>query len=155
VGAYAVQFASQAGLRIIATAAGRDLACVRKLGATQVLDYSQTRFENEVSVVDIVLDTVGGETRERSIRVLKPGGILVSVVAPFAEAPEPPGIRRIFFLVEVTIARLTAIAELFHQRRLSPRVGEVLPLEQVQTAHRMLAGAPHSPGKIVLRIGAR
>lgn len=155
VGAYAVQLASQAGLRVVATAAGRDLACVQKLGATGVLDYSQSRFENETSEVDIVLDTVGGETRERSIRVLKPGGILVSVVAPFAETSEPLGIRRVFFLVEVTRARLNAIAELFHQRRLSPHLGEVLPLEQVQTAHRMLAGAPHAPGKIVLRVAAR
>lgn len=154
VGAYAVQLASQAELHVVATAASNDATYVRSLGAARVLDYRSTRFEDEVSAVDIVIDTVGGETRERSIKVLKPGGILVSVVSPFPETPKAPGVRTAFFIVEVTTGRLDAITDLFKRRKLSTRVGSVLPLEQAQTAHEMLGGAPHKRGKIVLSVGA-
>src|SRR5581483_4466844 len=82
VGAYAVQLASQAGLHVLATAAAGDRDYVRSLGAETVMDYRTERFEELLSGVDIVLDTVGGETQQRSLRVLKPGGILVSAVSP-------------------------------------------------------------------------
>jgi NADPH:quinone reductase-like Zn-dependent oxidoreductase len=81
-----VQLASQARLHATATAASRDIAYVRNLGAARVLDFRAIGFEKEVSAVDIVIDTVGGETRERSTKVLKQDGILVSVVSPFPEA---------------------------------------------------------------------
>lgn len=150
VGAYAVQLASQANLNVIATASSNDVAYVKGLGAHGVLDYQTTRFENGLSPVDIVLDTVGGVTRDRSIHVVKPGGILVSVVSPFPEAAKPVGIRTAFFLVEVTTARLNTLTGLFESGKLSTQVGSVLPLEQACLAHEMLAGAPHKRGKIVL-----
>jgi NADPH:quinone reductase-like Zn-dependent oxidoreductase len=85
VGAYAVQLASQAGLRVVATAATANLEYVRGLGAERVVDSKTERFEELLTGVDIVLDTVGGDTQQRSLRVLKPGGILVSVVSPVPE----------------------------------------------------------------------
>src|SRR5262249_8994854 len=85
VGAYAVQLAKQAGLHVIATAGSSDFAYVRGLGAETVLDYKKDRFENFVTAVDVVLDTIGGDTQKRSLRVLKRGGILVSVVSPVPE----------------------------------------------------------------------
>jgi NADPH:quinone reductase-like Zn-dependent oxidoreductase len=97
-----------------------------------------------------VLDTVGGETRERSLGIIKTGGILVSVVSEPAPLPADWKIRAVFFLVEVTAERLDRITALFDQGKLRPRVGTVLPLEQVRSAHEMLAGVPHKPGKIVL-----
>jgi NADPH:quinone reductase-like Zn-dependent oxidoreductase len=153
VGAYAVQLASQAGLHVIATAASRDAAYVESLGAERVLDYRSSRFEDEASGVDIVVDTVGGETRERSIHVLKPDGILVSVVSPFPESSKPAGIRTAFFIVEVTTARLNTLTNIFDRGKLLVQVGSVLPLEQACGAHEMLAGATHKRGKIVLRVG--
>jgi len=143
VGAYAVQLASRADLRVIATASAADASFVQSLGA-----------EDEISAVDIVIDTVGGDIRERSVKVLKPGGILVSVVSPFPKTPDALGVRAAFFIVAVTTVRLNALAELFDQRKLAPSVGTVLPLEQVRTAHEMLAGAPHKRGKIVLAVAA-
>ena len=104
---------------------------------------------------DVVLDTVGRDTQQRSIRVLKPGGILVSVVLPVPEAAQKRYvIRAVFFYVEVTTARLIKITELFDSGKLFAQVGTVLPLEEARTAHEMLAGAPHKRGKIVLRIAA-
>ena len=156
VGAYAVQLASEAQLHVTATAASKDIAYVRSLGVAvaRVLDYGATKFEKEVSGVDIVIDTVGGDTQERSIQVVKSGGIIVSSVSPFPEALKASGIRTAFFLVEVTTGRLNAIMDLFDRRRLPAQVGTVLSLGQAQTAHEMLGGAPHKRGKIVLEVAA-
>ena len=155
VGAYAVQMARQARLHIVATAGTADLDYVRGLGAEKVLDYRKERFEESVSGVDVVLDTIGGATQEKSLRVLKPGAILVSVVSPVPEAAQKQfGVRAAFFYAEVTTARLNKINELFESGTLSTNVGTVLPLEQARTAHEMLAGAKHKRGKIVLTVFA-
>src|SRR5215831_17534719 len=155
VGAYAVQLASQAGLHVVATAGSADLDYVRGLGAETVVDHKTKRFEESVAGVDVVLDTVGGDTQQRSLRVLKPGGILVSVVSPVPEATQTRyGIRAAYFYVDVTTARLNRIAELFESAKLITDVGTVLPLEDASIAHEMLGGAPHKRGKIVLNIAA-
>lgn len=155
VGAYLVQLAKQAGARVVATAGPDDAEYVRSLGADMVVNYRTTKFEDVVRAVDAVMDTVGGETRERSFGVIKPGGVLVSVVSPFSEIPpKHPGVRAVFFIVDVNAARLESISNLFESGKLKPQVGTVLPLEGARTAHEMLAGAPHARGKIVLKIGA-
>src|SRR5512146_3054683 len=82
VGAYAVQLAKLSGLHVVATAASADLDYVRQLGAERVVDYKRERFEDSMTGLDAVLDTVGGDTQERSLHILKPGGILVSIVSP-------------------------------------------------------------------------
>lgn len=155
VGAYGVQLASQAGLHVIATAASTDLDYVRGLGAESVVDYKKERFEESLTGVDVVLDTVGGDTQQRSLQVLKPGGILVSVVSPVPESMQKAfGVCSVFFYVEVTTARLNKITELFDSGKLVVDVGTVLPLEEARVAHEMLGGAPHKRGKIVLRMAA-
>ena len=155
VGAYAVQLARQAGVHVAATAASADLDYVRGLGAETVVDYKKERFEQSVTGVDVVLDTVGGATQQQSLGVLKPGGILVSVVSPVPEAIQARyGIRAAYFYVDVTTARLNTIAELFETAKLLTDVGTVLPLEDARLAHEMLGGAPHKRGKIVLSIAA-
>ena len=155
VGAYAVQLARQAGVHVAATAASADLDYVRGLGAETVVDYKKERFEQSVTGVDVVLDTVGGATQQQSLGVLKPGGILVSVVSPVPEAIQARyGIRAAYFYVDVTTPRLNTIAELFETAKLLPDVGTVLPLEDARLAHEMLGGAPHKRGKIVLSIAA-
>ena len=155
VGAYAVQLASKAGLQVFATASSEDAPYVRSLGATTVIDYKTTRFEAAVPQIDAVIDTVGGDIRERSFGIIKPGGILVSVVSePMPERHQSNDVRSVFFLAEVTTARLEKIADLFNQGELTARVGTVLPLEQARIAHEMLGGAPHQRGKIVLNVAA-
>jgi NADPH:quinone reductase-like Zn-dependent oxidoreductase len=155
VGAYAVQLASQAGLHVTATAASADLQYVGSLGAERVVDFHTQRFEELLSGMDVVLDTVGGDTQQRSLQVLKPSGILVSVVSPVPDAAQKRyGVRAVFFYVDVTTSRLNKITELFDSRKLITDVGTVLPLEKAQIAHEMLAGLPHKRGKIVLSIAA-
>jgi len=154
-GAYAVQLAKQAGLHVVATAASADLDYVRGLGAGRVVDYKRERFEESLTGVDVVLDTVGGDTQQRSLRVLKPGGILVSVVSPVPETTQKHyGVRAAYFYVDVTTAWLNKITELFDSGKLVTDVGTVLTVEEAHIAHEMLRGAPHKRGKIVLSIAA-
>ena len=142
-----MQLAKQAELQVFATAGPADLDYVRGLGAEIVANYKNAKFEDAVPPVDAVLDTIGGETQHRSLRVLKPGGILVSSVSP---PPQSAGFRAAFFLVDVTAARLGTLARLLDSRKLTAEVGTVLPLEEARRAHEMLAGVPHKRGKIVL-----
>jgi NADPH:quinone reductase-like Zn-dependent oxidoreductase len=155
VGAYAVQLAKQAGLHVIATAGSADFAYVRGLGAEKVVDYKKDRFEDSVTAVDVVLDTIGGDTQLRSLHVLKPGGILVSAVSSVPKATQERfAIRTAYFYADVTTERLNKITELFDSGKLVTDVGTVLPLEKARIAHDMLGGAPHKRGKIVLSVAA-
>jgi NADPH:quinone reductase-like Zn-dependent oxidoreductase len=151
VGAYAVQLAARAGAHVIAVVGSHDMDYVRSLGSETVLDYKADRFENTVSSVDLVMDTVGGDTRDRAHHLIRSGGAMVSVVSSEPTA-KWPGVRTVFFYVEVTTERLNTISALLDRGELAPQVGTVLPLEDVRTAHKMLGGAPHGRGKIVLRV---
>ena len=151
VGAYAVQLAKRAANEVIATAFSADVDYVRALGADRVIDVQDSPFERLLTDVDIVIDTVGGDTLDRSFGVLRPGGVLVSSVAtPDAVAAGRHGVRAVFFLVHVSSVLLNEIAQLIEGGHLRTSVGDVLPLRDVRIAHQMLAGKPHKRGKIVL-----
>ena len=156
VGAYAVQLARRTGIRTVATAATDDVAFVRALGADTVIDFRTRRFEDEARDVDAVLDLVGGETQERSFRVLRRGGTLISAVSPpDQDVAESHGVHATFFLVKVTRRYLTEIADLIDSGELRTGVGTVLPLADAREAHFILEGRrPRSKGKIVLTVGA-
>ena len=150
-----LQLARQAGARVVATASAGDLDRLRDLGVEQAVDFRAMPFEAAAGEVDVVLDLVGGKTLERSFAVLRPGGVLVSAVAqPDQARAAERGVRALFMLVDVTTAALASIGRLLDAGGLQTQVGEVLPLEQAVLAHRMLEGAPHKPGKIVLRVAA-
>lgn len=154
VGAYAVQFARQAGAHVTTAVSARDMDYVRALGADEVLDRHTTALDTQGSF-DVVLDTVGGATLNGSFALLKPGGVLVSSAGqPDPEKADHHGVRALFFLVEVTTEGLTQIGELLDSGQITTTVGEVLPLAEARRAHEMLAGLPHMRGKIVLSVGA-
>jgi NADPH:quinone reductase-like Zn-dependent oxidoreductase len=137
---------------VVAVVTKKDTDYVRSLGAEIVLNSQiGTSEDNSAPPIDVLIDTVGGETRERSLSSLKPGGVLVSVVStdPLRSRPD---VRTVFFYVEVTTERLNTISNLFDSGGLQSRVGSVLPLKEIRTAHEMLAGAPHKRGKIVLKV---
>ena len=153
VGGYLLQLAKRTRAMVITTAAARDTSYVRGLGAYGVIDYRTRRFEEQVKEVDAVLDTVGGDTLGRSYGVLKRGGILVSSAAePSREKAEQHGVRALSFLVQITTERLQKIAGLVDAGELKTEVGEVLWLDEACQGHRMLEGAPHRRGKIVIKI---
>ena len=108
-------------------------------------------MERHLPQVDAILDCVGGSILELCLPALKPGGKLVTVVST-QPLPRRADVQHIFFYAEVTAARLRTLTTLFEERRIGPRVGSILPLDDARTAHQMLAGAPHKPGKIVLQL---
>jgi NADPH:quinone reductase-like Zn-dependent oxidoreductase len=154
VGAYALQMARRAGIRIIATAATNDLAYVRELGADTMADYQTQRFEDVATDVDAVLDLVGGDTQNRSFQVLRQGGKLVSAVSqPDQNLAKSHGVDAAFFLVNVTTKHLTEIAGMIDSGELRTRVGTIIPIADAREAHLMLEGVrPVPKGKIVLAV---
>ena len=156
VGAYAVQLAHRASLRVIATAGRDDAAFVRDLGANVVIDYRTEKFEDKVRDADAVIDLVGGEIQKRSFQVLRRGGKLISAVSdPDQELARKHGVEAAFFLVKVTTEILTEIGRLIDGGELRARVGAILPLADAREAHLMLEGLrPHPKGKVVLAVEA-
>jgi NADPH:quinone reductase-like Zn-dependent oxidoreductase len=152
VGAYAVQLARRAGLRVIGTASTEDIDYVRRLGGDRVVDFRTQRFDDEVKDVDAVLDLVGGDAQARSFQVLRPGGRLVSTVSkPDEDLAKERGVTATFFFVEVTTQRLERIARLIDRGQLDTHVGIALQLEEAREAHMMLEGRISRPkGKITL-----
>lgn len=152
VGSLAVQLAHWRGLRVMATASARDIAFVQSLGADVVIDYRAERFEDKARDVDVVFDTVGGETQERSLHILRKGGVLVSVVAPVPPGvAEQHGLRGVYFIVEGNRGQLEQIATLVDDGKLKPIIARVFPLAEAREAFEFGA-ASHAPGKIVLEV---
>ncbi len=102
VGVFAVQLAHWEGAQVIATASARNRGLLRELGANEIIDYTTTRFEDVIHDVDLVFDTVGGDTSQCSWQVIKPGGALVSIVSPPppTEVTQGQGVRFVWFVVE-------------------------------------------------------
>jgi NADPH:quinone reductase-like Zn-dependent oxidoreductase len=153
VGAYAVQMARHAQAHVITTGHTSQLEAIRELGADEVIDADAHPFEQHVQDVDLVLDTLGGDALRRSFAVLKRGGALISVAGqPDQDLAREVGVRAEFFLVEVATDLLERIGGLLDANALRTNVGEVLPLSEARSAHEMLDGKPHKPGKIVLTL---
>jgi NADPH:quinone reductase-like Zn-dependent oxidoreductase len=154
VGVFAVQLAHWAGAQVIATASARNRDFLHELGANEVIDYTTTRFEDVVQEVDLVFDTVGGDTLQRSWQVIKPGGVLVSIVSPQPPADVAKGhdARFAWFIVEPNREELIQIGTLIDAGHLRPIIDTVFPLAQARQAYEQGARG-HTRGKIVLRVG--
>lgn len=152
VGTFAVQLAKWKGAHVVGTASERNHAFLRELGADEVIDYTQTNFEEVVRDVDVVLDTLAGQTRDRSWNVLKKDGILVSILGqPSPDDAAQRGVRAAGVFVEPNQAQLGEIAKLVDSGKLRPIIETVLPLAQAARAHEMNQTL-HTRGKIVLQV---
>jgi NADPH:quinone reductase-like Zn-dependent oxidoreductase len=119
-----------------------------------VIAYHTARFEETVRDIDVVLDTIGGETRERSWRVLRKGGVLITLVSPIPRGvAEQHSVRGVFFIVRGDRGQLDRISALVDDGKLKPVIAEVLPLARGREAFEHGA-ASHAPGKIVLQVAA-
>ena len=153
VGSFAVQLAKWKGAFVVATASTRNQAFLRELGVDEPVDYEKTRFEDVVHDVDVVFDPIGGDTRARSWKVLKKGGILVSIVGPPPSTEEAAkhGVRSAFFSAQTNASQLAEIAKLVDSGKIYPIVETVLPLAEARRAHE-LTEKGHARGKIVLKV---
>lgn len=152
VGHFAVQLARWRGARVIGTSSEQNLDFQRQLGVDEAIDYTATRFDEVVRDADVVRDTIGGEVLERCWKVLKTGGILVSLVeAPSEETAQAHGVRQAFAGAAADGKTLSEIAALVDAGQVKPFVSTVLPLAEVAQAHA-LSQSMHTRGKIVLQV---
>ncbi|MGW0751422.1 NADP-dependent oxidoreductase [Streptomyces sp. NPDC002587] len=151
VGHLAVQIAKARGAYVIGTASAGKHGLLRELGADEVIDYRTTDFEDAVTDVDVVIDAMGGDHGQRSLKVLKPGGHLVTLPGPDGIPADTRGVRASWIIVEPDLKGLEEIAALVEQGLLKPLVDTVLPLEQAAKAHE-IGERGRTTGKIVLTV---
>jgi NADPH:quinone reductase-like Zn-dependent oxidoreductase len=150
VGMFAVQLAVRQGAYVIATSSARNLSFLRQLGAQQVIDHTSTPFEEVVKNIDVVLDLVGGETQERSWKVLKSGGRLVSTVSlPSQNKALLCGVRAQLLQVRTSADELAMVGDLVANGEIRVLVEKVLPWFRAPEALEMNR-CGHARGKIVL-----
>lgn len=152
VGHMAVQLAKMRGAKVIGTASTH-LDFIKELGVDQAIDYKATAFEDVVKDVDVVFDLMGGDTQERSWKVLKPGGILLATVQPPSEETAAAhGVRQAYISSAPPVAQtLTEVAALVDGGKLKPVVSTILPLQDIRKAHELIE-AKHVHGKLVLQV---
>jgi NADPH:quinone reductase-like Zn-dependent oxidoreductase len=152
IGTMAIQIAKHLGAYVATTAAGDGLSYVKGLGADEVIDYKTQSFEELLRDFDAVFDTVGGETYEKSFKVLKRGGVIVSMLEqPRQDLMDKFGVTAIAQGTRVTSERLAKLSELVDQGVVSVHVDKVFPLEATGEALSYLeTGRPK--GKVVLEI---
>ena len=149
VGLFAVQLGHRRGAHVIGTASAHNVEFVRGLGADEVIDHRAQRFEDVAREVDVVFDTVGGDTLARSWSVLRPPGRLITIAAS-AEQTHEQRVRDAFFIVEPNRTQLTTVADMIDARELRPIAGALFPLADARRAYE------HKPlrGKVVLTMVA-
>lgn len=151
VGSFAIQFAKHMGARVVTTAGPQGVELARSLGADAVVDYTTQRFEDAAKDVDAVFDTIGGETQARSLKVLKRGGVLASIVGA-AVKPEDAaaaGVQLKAVLMRPDGAQLDEIARLIDAGAVKPVVERTFPLGEAKQA-LMTSRAGRAKGKLVL-----
>ncbi|WP_406439856.1 NADP-dependent oxidoreductase [Streptomyces sp. NBC_01613] len=155
VGHVAVQIAKARGAYVIGTASAGKHEFLRGIGVDEAIDYQETDFAEAVKDVDVVLDTIGGDTSTRSLRVLRPGGIAVSILPvgsdEFQEEAERLGVRALRMLVDASHSGLKAIAELVEAGKLRPAIAGTFPLADAAAAHA-LGDTGRTVGKLVLTV---
>ncbi|WP_406131925.1 NADP-dependent oxidoreductase [Streptomyces anthocyanicus] len=155
VGHVAVQIAKARGARVIGTASAAKHEFLRSLGADETVDYRETDFAEAVKDVDVVLDTIGGDTSLRSLRVLRPSGVVVSILPvgsdDFYEEADRLGVRAVRMLVDADRAGMEEIARLVGAGRLRATIAQTFPLAEAARAHA-LGETGRTTGKLVLEV---
>jgi len=149
VGTFCIQLARHRGAKVIATASTRNVGFVSRIGADQVIDYAMDAFDRIVRGVDVVFDTVGGETLRRSWSVLKPGGRLVTVAAD-SENTNDAREKNAFFIVEPNHKQLTEIGEMLESGQLRVFVDEEVPFSSAAAAYNRETKRSLGYGKTVI-----
>lgn len=154
VGHLAVQIAKERGAHVTGTASAPKHDFLRELGADVCVDHRSADFTDTEDRYDVVLDTLGGDTATRSVSVLRPGGVVVSLLPVAADtlaAAEKAQARAVVLLVEHDHAGMRAVAELVDRGRLRPHVSGTFPLAEGARAH-VLAETGRTTGKLVITV---
>ncbi|WP_025146662.1 NADP-dependent oxidoreductase [Pedobacter jeongneungensis] len=152
VGTYAVQFAKWKGAHVIGTASSANIDFLKRLGADEVIDYKMEDFETVLSDVDLVLDTIGGETQFKSLNILKAGGRVITTLMPeFVAEAKAKKLHLIGFTAQSIPGQLAEIATLIDSGKVKPVIEKVLPFTSAKQAQTE-SEQGHTRGKIVLQV---
>ncbi len=152
IGTMAIQLAKYLGAYVATTAGEKDLQYVRELGADEAIDYKNQSFQDMLNNFDAVFDTVGGDTYEKSFKVLRKGGIIVSMLEqPNQELMKRYGVNAIGQFTQVNSERLSRVAELAEKGVIKMHVDKIFPLDKAREALDFLQTG-HPRGKVVLKI---
>ena len=155
VGYMAIQLAKHLGATVIATSSGKNRDFVLSLGADRHIDYTTQKFYEVVSDVDFVLDPIGGETRERSLDIVKKTGVIVSIVPPQFEDAQKKAVEKGVNLVLLRgrgdRAEMEFLAGLLRDGILKVHISAVYPFLQMAAAHLQIE-SKRSVGKIVVEL---
>ena len=152
IGSLAVQIAKNLGAYVAATVGVKDFEYVKKLGADMVIDFRKEKFEEILKDYDAVFDTAGGEITNRSFRVLKSGGVLVSMItSPDQELAKKYNVTALIIMTNTDTQKLNHLAELVDAGKVKPQVDKVFPIAQIMDAFKHLSEG-HPRGKVVIKI---
>ncbi len=151
VGTFAVQLARATGAKVVGTTSGKNFGMVKSLGADQIIDYTKEDFSKSVSGLDMVLDTIGGDTQARSWSVLRKGGVLVSTVGADEKAASAHGVFGKSFMLQANGARLEELGRLADAGVITAVIEKVFPLTEAKAAQD-LSQSGHANGKIILKV---
>ncbi|MDQ6843465.1 MAG: NADP-dependent oxidoreductase [Bacteroidota bacterium] len=152
VGTYAVQFARWKGAYVIGTTSEENIDFLYDLGADEVIDYKNEKFEDDIKDVDLVFDLIGGDTQKRSLQVLKNGGRLITTVKPEnLENAKSKSIHLEGFMAQSLPGDLQQIADLIDSGKVKPVIARIMPLRDAAEA-QTLSEEGHVRGKIVLKV---
>lgn len=176
VGSIAIQLAKHLGATVATTTSGKNARWVRELGADIIIDYKTTDFEQELKDYDVVLDTQGGKTLEKSLNVLKRGGRLISISGPpdraFAEAikvnwllkcvipllswsirnkAKKRGVTYSFLFMQPNGQQLSKISELIEAEKIKPVVDKTYEFSEIKDAFQYV-NTGRAKGKVILKI---
>ncbi|GAA4336902.1 NADP-dependent oxidoreductase [Flaviaesturariibacter amylovorans] len=153
VGHFAVQIARHLGATVVGTASTANQEFLRTLGVDEPVDYSAVDIRDAVVPVDVVLDPIGGDTTLQSLRLLRPGGILVSIVGgakePVLAAASESGVTAKNYLVHSSGADMEALAGLLSSGALKPQVESRFPFEEMAAAHAQIETG-RTRGKVIV-----
>jgi NADPH:quinone reductase-like Zn-dependent oxidoreductase len=153
VGMFAIQLARSHGAAVTTTASAQNFEFVKQLGAERVIDYHAEHFDASIAAMDVVFDTVGGETLQYSWGVLKANGRMITIAAD-SEATGDERVKQAFFIVEPNHEQLVQIARMLDADELKTEVGAVLPLAQASAAYTGAVKRKSGRGKIVIAVTA-
>lgn len=152
IGTIAIQIAKAMGGYVATTVNSDDKDCVKSLGADVVIDYKTSSFETELSGYDAVFDTVGGEVTNTSFTVLKPGGVLVSMMGqPNVDLAKKYGVQAIGQNTLVDRNHLQRLAQLVEENKIKAQIDKIYSLDDIQAAFVQQENQ-HPRGKVVIRI---
>jgi len=150
VGTFAVQMAKMHGAYVVGTASSHNKDFLENIGIDEVIDYKRHDFSDALSDVDVVIDALGGEITEKSLSVLKRGGVLVALTGPPSlEKAQEYGVKAEFLFQLPNAEQLKIIAKWVDEGKLAPKIQRTFHLSEAKTAHELIA-TERTRGKIVL-----